>query len=171
MIKIQMTKTFSLLRSQYREVFSVFRTLEHSNYGRDPVPCVSFLLVEGDDFLAECRKQSARIDPGAVALPGGHIEPGESLSTALFREIDEELAVFPRQHRYVCTLLHVSSEFEKIHYFWIPEWRGTPECREAETIEWLPLSGLSKLDLEVDRVAVREYLRLFRRAGVNHDCW
>ena len=131
----------------------------------NPVPCVAFLFVKEDAFLVERRKLTAGVDPGAVTLPGGHVEPGESLRDALFREIDEELGVIPCRRRFLCTLLHMTSELEKITYFWIPEWRGVPECREAEDIFWLPLSELTKLDIDVDRVAVREYLRLFHRQG------
>lgn len=107
---------------------------------------------------------SSRFCPIALTLPGGHVEFGESLDAALVREIDEELAVVPRKRRFLCTLLHHSTELETIHYFWVSHWSGSPECREAETIQWLSLSDLAKLDFEADRVAVREYLRLFHRS-------
>lgn len=125
------------------------------------VPCVVFLLVKMDRFLVERRKPSARVDPGAVALPGGHVEDGESLERALVREMGEELGVVPRDYEYLCTLHHRSVEFQQLHYFWVSEWDGELACREAEAVWWVPLSQWEELDLEVDRVAVREYLRLF----------
>ena len=129
------------------------------------VPCVAFLLVREDRFLVERRKASARVEPGVVALPGGHVKDGETREDALVREMGEELGVVPRHHQFVCTLHHRSVEFEELHYFWVSEWDGALVCREADAIRWVPLSQWEELDLEVDRVAVGEYLRLFHKHG------
>jgi 8-oxo-dGTP diphosphatase len=127
-----------------------------------PLECVAFLLVAGDRVLAERRRMTKRVVPGAVALPGGHVEEGERPEDALRRELHEELGVVPLALGYVCTLLHRSQEFRKLHYFAVEHWQGEPTNHEAEALLWVPLDGLPALDLEVDRVAVREYLRLFR---------
>ena len=39
--------------------------------------CVAFLLVDGERFLVERRREDKVVDPGAVAIPGGHLEPGD----------------------------------------------------------------------------------------------
>ena len=36
-----------------------------------PLDCVAFILIKGDQVLAEKRKLTKQIDPGAIALPGG----------------------------------------------------------------------------------------------------
>ena len=41
-----------------------------------PLDCVAFVLIKGDQVLAEKRKSTKQTDPGAVALPGGHGEKG-----------------------------------------------------------------------------------------------
>jgi len=127
-----------------------------------PLECVAFMLVTGDRVLAERRRLTKRVVPGAVALPGGHVEDGEHPEDALRRELHEELGVVPLRLSFVCTLLHRSEEFRKLHYFAVERWEGEPATHEAEALLWIPLDGLPALDLEVDRTAVREYLRLFR---------
>ena len=80
-----------------------------------PIECVAAIVLKERAVLAELRKSTKRVVPGAVALPGGHVEPGESIENALRREVAEELGIAPRETQYVCTLLHRSEEFRKLH--------------------------------------------------------
>jgi 8-oxo-dGTP diphosphatase len=126
-----------------------------------PVECVAFMLIKDDHVLAEQRKRTKRVVPGTIALPGGHIEEGERPVEALRREAQEELAIVPLEMAYVCTLLHRSQEFRKLHYFVVTRWEGEMQLREADAVRWIPLNALSTLDLDVDRMAVAEYLRVY----------
>ena len=78
---------------------------------------------------------------------------------ALRREMLEELGVAAIRAAHVCTLLRQSQELRRLHYFGIEEWDGKIQCREAEVLIWIPIAGLNRLDLDVDRVAVELYLR------------
>ena len=126
-----------------------------------PVECVAFMLIQGNHVLAEQRKRTKQVMPGAVALPGGHLEAGEQPDEALRREVQEELGIVPIDVVYVCTLLHRSQEFRKLHYFAVTRWQGEMESHEAEAVLWIPLNALSSLDLDVDRMAVAEYVRVY----------
>ncbi len=128
-----------------------------------PVECIAFMLIRDHHVLAEQRKPTKRVVPGAVALPGGHMEAGEQPDETLRRELQEELGLVPLEVVYVCTLLHRSQEFRKLHYFAITRWEGDIQPHEAEAVLWLPLTALSPLDLDVDRTAVAEYIRLYTR--------
>lgn len=128
----------------------------------DLLDCVAFMLIEGNRVLAEKRKLSKEADPGAVAIPGGHIKKGESCKEALYRESGEELGIIPCDIKYVCSLLHRSQKLHKIHYFAIESWEGEIENNEAESLLWIPLGEPERLDIDVDRVAIREYLRVYR---------
>lgn len=123
--------------------------------------CVAFMLVKGETILAEKRKPTKTVAPGAVALPGGHMEERESPEDALHRELAEELGVVTQDMKYVCTLLHVSQECRKIHYFMIESWHGAIQNHEADALLWVPLNALEPFDLDVDRSAVREFLRVY----------
>jgi 8-oxo-dGTP diphosphatase len=127
-----------------------------------PVECIAFILPQDDQVLAEKRKLTKRLVPGAVALPGGHIEAGESPEEALSREMQEEVGLVPMETVYVCTLLHRAQEFRKLHYFAVTRWQGEIIPQEAESLVWIPFNALETLDLDVDQIAVREYLRAYK---------
>ena len=129
---------------------------------RIPLECVAFMLVKDNHVLAEKRKLTKTLVPGAVALPGGHMENDEHPREALRRELLEELGIVARRVAYVCTLLHRAEEVRKIHYFAVERWDGEILNREAEALLWLSLDELHILDLAIDRVAVCEYLRVYR---------
>ncbi|WP_051359877.1 NUDIX hydrolase [Adhaeribacter aquaticus] len=125
----------------------------------DLADCVIFMLFKEGRLLVEKRKLSKLIDPGLVEIPGGHMEPGEDQVMALHREMQEELALQPVSWSYVCTLL--SQRFQKMHYYVVENWSGEIQNNEAEALFWIQLHNLSELELEMDRTAVREYIRLF----------
>ena len=126
-----------------------------------PVECIAFMLIQDERVLAEKRKPTKRVVPGALALPGGHIEGQESPKEALYREIQEGGGVVPLEIAYVCTLLHRSQEFRKLHYFAVTRWEGSIIPHEAASVLWIPLNALETLDLDVDRIALQEYRRVY----------
>jgi 8-oxo-dGTP diphosphatase len=123
--------------------------------------CIACLLLQGYTVLVEKRKLSKKVVPGAIALPGGHLEPGESPEDTLYRELREELGIIPSQVTYVCTLLHRSQEFRKIHYFAVRSWEGEITNHEADAVFWVPFDALDTFDLDVDRIALSEYRRVY----------
>jgi len=125
------------------------------------VECIAFMLIKDGQVLAERRKHTKRVVPGAVALPGGHIEARERPEEALSREVQEEVGFVPIELAYVCTLLHRAQEFRKLHYFVVTRWKGEIIPQEAEAVVWIPLNTLETLDLDVDKIAVQEYLRVY----------
>jgi mutator protein MutT len=131
-----------------------------------PLECVALLLVSDHRVLAETRKLTKRLAPGAVAIPGGHLEAGERLEQALMREAREELGIVPREAAFVCTLMHLAEELRRLHYFAVRRWEGEIVVDEAESVAWLPVDAVQRLDFDVDRTAVTEYLRLEREGGL-----
>jgi mutator protein MutT len=120
--------------------------------------CVAFIICDGNAVLAERRKMTRKLLPGALALPGGHVEPSESIEAALARELMEELRIVAHDASLVCVLLHHADEIRRIHYFAIESWAGAIENHEAESLHWIPLEASVALDVKVDRAAMRTYL-------------
>jgi mutator protein MutT len=131
-----------------------------------PLECVALLLVRDHHVLVEQRKLTKRLAPGALAIPGGHVEAGERLDQALSREAREELGIALREVAFVCTLMHLAEELRTLHYFAVRSWEGQIVPQEAESVVWLPLDTVQQLDFDVDRTAVKEYLRLTREGGL-----
>ena len=131
--------------------------------------CIAFMLIKNHQVLAEKRKLTKKVVPGALALPGGHMEAGEAPEDALRRQLLEALDLRPASITYICTLLHRAQEFRKLHYFVIEDWQGEISHPKAEALLWAPLEQAHIVDLEVDRVAIREYIRLSADASLPQD--
>ena len=129
----------------------------------DLLECVAFMLVQDGKVLAEKRKLTKEDEPGAVAIPGGHVERGEHLEETLRRELEEELGITPGTTKYVCSLLHRSHTLLQIHYYAVELWEGEIQANEAESLLWIPFDELERFDIGVDRVAIGEYLRVYMR--------
>lgn len=112
--------------------------------------CVAFMLIAEKKILAEQRTLTTPLDPGAIAIPGGHMDPGETQEQALDREAKEELGLVLHNPRYVCSLIEKLSVFHRIHYYAIESWTGQIECHEAESLLWIPLNEPQRFDLAVD---------------------
>ena len=123
--------------------------------------CVSFMLIKDGEILVEQRSMTKEHDAGLIAIPGGHMEPGENPEQTLIREMAEELEVAPTDYRYLCTLYHLTTETQKIHYYVINGWEGTISAQEADEVYWRELST-ANLDIGSDRTAVNEYFRVIK---------
>ena len=51
--------------------------------------------------------------------------------------MQEEVGIVPIESAYVCTLLHRSQEFRKLHYFAVTRWEGEMVSQEAEAVVWI----------------------------------
>src|SRR5207249_5623590 len=68
----------------------------------------------------------------------------------------------PSGPRTCAPLLHRAEELRKLHYFAVEGWRGEILNQEAEALLWIPLDEPAALEIDVDRTAVAEYVRLSR---------
>jgi mutator protein MutT len=123
------------------------------------VDTVAFIVEKEGRILVERRKLTKENDPGTVAIPGGHVEGGESFEEACRRELHEELGLTCEGFSFIVKLPHrTGSEDQMVHYFSCDSWTGDPECHEAEEIFWIDRGQLDALDFEIDRTAASMFL-------------
>ena len=108
----------------------------------------------------ERRRKDRVNDPGAVVVPGGHVDPCETHLEAVKRELLEELGVECSSFRFFDRMLCESdTEYQMNSWFICEDWIGEPTASEAEEIFYLGSDELDQLSLPNDRKVVT---RLFR---------
>lgn len=140
-----------------------------------PEVVVGALLVdaEGRVFVARFSKV-----PGHYAVPGGHIEYGETAALALARELREETGLTPTRFR----LFLVHERIRPPYYqdgrrhlvyldFLVEAWEGTLRLDGAELSDglWLPPEEALALPLTVTtRRLVAHYVRVGRNGAAGY---
>lgn len=128
----------------------------------NPAPTVAALIVKDGQLLLG--KRAKEPHQGAWDLPGGFIDPGETIEQALLREISEELKVQINLDRYLASFPDVygKSGINTVNiYFVCSLVSGQPqpgddvvECR------WFPLNNLpTNIEFECNRQAINYYLK------------
>ena len=80
--------------------------------GRPRKLVVAALVRDADGRVLLTRRRADQPMPEKWELPGGKLEPGESPTEALVRELEEELGVRPRVGRIDEVLYHRYPEFD-----------------------------------------------------------
>ena len=77
------------------------RACDHRDFN-NPITAVAALILDPQDRLLLIRRAK---DPakGLLAMPGGFVDPGESLEQAIHREIAEEIGLALTGIRYLCS--------------------------------------------------------------------
>lgn len=99
------------------------------------------LLLTHDGQLLLAQRPGDKPWSGWWELPGGKIEPGESASDALVRELHEELGIhvtelFPwvtYTHEYPKTIVRLA-------FHRVTGWEGTPTGVEGQSLAWTPIT-------------------------------
>ncbi|MEL6447674.1 MAG: 8-oxo-dGTP diphosphatase MutT [Pseudomonadota bacterium] len=105
------------------------------------------VLRRGDRVLLAERVRGGHGD-GYWEFPGGKIEPGESPSEALTRELEEEIGVRIDTPEPLITLSHDYPQRQvRLHVFEVFAWQGQPAGREGQALQWCAVSALDSVQL------------------------
>ena len=123
----------------------------------ETVDTVAFILIKDNRVLVERRRMDKETDPGAVVIPGGHVEEGETHIEALKRELLEELGVTCNDFKFIARMpCQTETEIQMNHWYLCENWKGEPVSTEAEEIFYV--GDVTQLDLPNDKTVITKLL-------------
>lgn len=116
------------------------------------------LIRQGDQILLQNRVKE---DWNGYALPGGHVEPGESIVAAVIREMQEETGLTVLNPR-LCGIKQFPIEQGRylVFLFLADRFEGTLTSSEEGKMEWISRSELGQYRTVSD---LEELLRVMER--------
>ena len=111
-----------------------------------PINVVAAIIKKkGYYFIAQRNKEKYR--GHKWEFPGGKVDPGETLSEALSREIHEELNINIRVHEKLAQEKYKDNEINIVlHYFLCSIIDGTIKLNEHEAMKWVEKKDFDKYD-------------------------
>jgi len=116
---------------------------------------VAAAIIRKDELILLTRRRPDAHLPDLWEFPGGKVEPGESLSDALRRELLEELGVGAEiRDEYYATIHHYPTKSVDLHFFNCEIISGEPRAIEVAEFRWVKPVDLftyefPKADLEL----------------------
>lgn len=115
--------------------------------GHAGIPTGVHILCQQDDRVLLLRRAGTGFFDGLYSLPGGHVEPGESVLQAACRELAEEVGLTVLAADLVWLgVVHRLSDTNRIDFFVRAlHWQGEPRLLEPEKcdhIDWFVRTGL-----------------------------
>ena len=120
------------------------------------VDTISFMVLKEGKLLVERRSLNARTDPGIIAIPGGHVNEGETLVEAVQRELREETGLICDSFTLITKKNNSTSlEDQLVHYFLCNDCIGELVCNEADELFWMHLDD-DLIKYEIGKEAILE---------------
>jgi mutator protein MutT len=109
---------------------------------------VAGVLIDGARRVLIAQRPTGKHLAGGWEFPGGKLEPGESRSAGLARELREELGVVIGQPRPLLRLRHAYPYGEVLLDVWVVRrYRGEPEGLDGQQLRWCHRDELAKAEL------------------------
>lgn len=135
--------------------------------GRVQVAAAVITRPDGRFLLAQ--RPAGKVYAGYWEFPGGKIENGESPSTALARELHEELGIDVEEaYPWITRDYDYPHAAVRLRFFRVIKWRGVPHGKEAQAFSWQAASELSVSPLLPANGPVLRALRLPAVYGITH---
>ena len=107
---------------------------------RVPVDVAVGVLIDSSGRFLLTSRPAGKVYAGYWEFPGGKVEPGESIETALRRELEEELGItIGRATPWQIELMDYPHARVRLHFCKVLAWQGEFQMREAQSMAWQTL--------------------------------
>ena len=137
---------------------------------------VYLMLIKDSKILLSRRFNTGWMD-GKYSLIAGHLDGGESVSTAMVREAFEEAKIIVDKKDLIpATVIHRVSDVEYMDFFFVAKkWKGEPvigEVDKCDDLSWFSLDNLPDNLLPFIKEAIENYQKkiAFFESGWEKDC-
>jgi len=121
---------------------------------------VGVIINNANEVLLSRRPFDAH-QGGLWEFPGGKLEAGEDIKTALTRELWEELGVMvDKAHPFIKIQHSYSDRSITLNVWRVTQWRGVPYNREGQPVSWINIRNLSDLAFPPPDVKIIKALQL-----------
>jgi 8-oxo-dGTP diphosphatase len=104
---------------------------------RTPVDVAVGVLMRPDGAFLLTSRPTGKVYAGYWEFPGGKLEPGESVSQALKRELHEELGInIAMVEPWKVDLVDYPHALVRLNFCKVFAWSGELQMREAQTFSW-----------------------------------
>ena len=119
------------------------------------------VIRDGDGHVLVARRGANQHQGGLWEFPGGKVEPGEEVTAALARELDEELGIRPLATRPLMTVpWRYADRAVVLDTHLVARFAGSPAGREAQSLRWVAENELAALDFPAANRPILAALRL-----------
>ena len=127
----------------------------------EPVHVAAAVLTDADGRVLVSRRAKNAHQGGLWEFPGGKVDSGEDVQSALRREIDEELGVQVENARPLIRVPHAYPDRNVLLDVWkVTSWRGDPRGLENQEIDWVSPEVLPGRDFPAADVPIVAAVRL-----------
>lgn len=121
-----------------------------------PTPCAGVVCLRGEEVLLIRRGKPPRL--GQWSIPGGRIEPGETVAEAALRELREETGVEARLLGLIDVIDYIDAERHYVLIDYAARWlSGEPRPGDdAADARFHPIDSLAELGMWPETVRVIE---------------
>lgn len=130
---------------------------------------VAAVLTQSDGRVLLAQRPPGKVFAGHWEFPGGKVEPGETLESALARELHEELGiVVARPCRWITRVFAYPHATVRLNFFQVFEWQGEPHPHEGQVFSWQLPAAVEVTPLLPANLPIVKALSLPPLLGISH---